>query len=108
MELGIGGYSDPNLRRITAVESNALHPADLHAAQVFSGADRETRHRGARDEIVGNSAKMPTFVRLLAESTGTNGEARGFEETSSPQFSSNSLISMVVSVGSNPTLSAKK
>jgi hypothetical protein len=31
MELGIDGYSDPNLRRIIAVESNALHPADLHA-----------------------------------------------------------------------------
>jgi hypothetical protein len=45
-------------------------------------------------------------TRLLAESTGTNGDASGAEGTSSPQFSSNILISRVPSVGSNPTLSA--
>jgi hypothetical protein len=45
-------------------------------------------------------SRQASAIRLLAESTGTNGEARGFEGTSSSQFSSNLLISRVPSVGS--------
>ena len=43
---------------------------------------------------------VSAYPELLAESTGTNGEARGFKGTSSPQFYSNFLISRVPSVGS--------
>ncbi len=76
------------------------------AAQVFSGADRETHYRGARDEIVGNSAKMPTFVRLLAESTATNVETRGSEGKTSSQFFSNFSISRIPSMGSTKSQDA--
>jgi len=45
-------------------------------------------------------------IRLLAESTGTKGEARGLEGTATRGFSCNFLIVTVPNVGSNPTLSA--
>jgi hypothetical protein len=88
---------------------HAKRVCEIHIA----GIPSQEAHDRFLDEdlLAGNIKPAVAFaehqrIRLLAESTGTNGEARGFEGTSSPQFSSNILISGLQSVGSNPTLSA--